>query len=198
MPHTLERELQTLVGLWREIRAPELRVPERAAFDPMRLRGLLPHVHLLEFHGPEHLIYRLSGTAEVQRLGEDPKGKDYFALVDAPAAAYLRARFHELLFHPAGVLVTTLETYADGTHTPTRFIALPLRNYSERRDFVISLVAVSGQRDFGRHPLLEPAQRAWSDHICTVETWDLGFGRPDIPPYRRHEDAAASGPGPEA
>lgn len=198
MADALDDRLQTLADLWREIRPPELRVPARDAFDPMRLRGLLAHVHLLEFHGPERLIYRLSGTAEVQRLGEDPKGKDYFALVDVPAAAYLRARFHELLFHPAGVLVTTLETYPDGTHTPTRFLALPLRDYSQERDFVLALVAVSGQRDFGRHPFLEPARRAWSDHICAVETCDVGFGRPDVPSYRRDRDAAAPDPDAEA
>ncbi|MBK1696275.1 PAS domain-containing protein [Rhodovibrio salinarum] len=181
----LEGDLKALVDLWQEIRDPDRKIPRRSAFDPMRLRSRLAQVHLLEFDGPACLIYRLSGTAEVARLGEDPKGKDCFTLVDAAAGDYLRCNMHALLFHPTGVLVTTEEIYADGTRTPTRYVALPLRDEARQRDQVISIVAATA----GRQPTgvlsPQPSERPWYDYVMTVEPVDLGWGVPAIPTYRR-------------
>ncbi|WP_022729060.1 PAS domain-containing protein [Fodinicurvata sediminis] len=184
MLQALEEEYRHLIGLWKEARRGQ-GVPTREHFDPMTLRGLVSRVHLLEFEGQDKLIFRLSGTNEQARLGEDPKGEDYLAIVDAPARAYLLQNMHTTLFHPAGLVVTTEEIHADGSRIPTRFIALPLRDARRGRDQVIALVSEKGPKQYLQVTFPVPRDREWHDEVIAVETVDLGNGIPDIPIYKR-------------
>lgn len=189
MLQALEEEYRHLIGLWKEARTGQ-GVPTRERFDPMTLRGLVSRVHLLEFEGPDKLIFRLSGTNEQARLGEDPKGEDYLAMVDAPARDYLLLYMHPVLFHPAALVVTTEEIHADGSRIPTRFIVLPLRDTRRGRDQVIALVSEKGPKQHLQATFPVPRDRAWHDEVIAVESVDLGNGIPDIPIYKREVPSA--------
>lgn len=184
MNMSLPSTLQALVDLWHASRESGMAIPERSRFDPMSLGKLLPHVHLLEFHGRDALVYRLSGTAELRRLGSDTKGEDYFDLTDAAAGAYLRRNMHTIAFHPAGVVVETRETHADGREVPTVFIALPLRSVAEERDFIVAIVEIQDDgQNRGRPPFFDQQRAPWSDRVVAVYPYDLGFGLPPVSPY---------------
>lgn len=189
MLQALDEEYRHLIELWKQARVDQ-GVATRESFDPMTLRGLVARVHLLEFDGPEKLVYRLSGTNEQARLGEDPKGEDYLAMVDAPARAYLLLNMHPVLFHPAGLVVTTEEIHADGSRIPTRFIVLPLRDTRRARDQVIALVSEKGPKQHLQATFPVPRDRAWHDEVIAVESVDLGNGTPDIPIYKREVSSA--------
>jgi len=172
------------VDLWHDSRSSGQPVPDRSGFDPMRLGKLLPHVHMLEFHARDTLVYRLSGTAELRRLGSDPQGQNYFELTDRAAGDYLRRHMHSMAFHPAGVVVETRETHGDGQEVPTIFIALPLQSVEEGRDFIVAIVEVlDGGHRSGRPPFFDQQHTAWSDRVVAVRPYDLGFGLPPVPPY---------------
>lgn len=185
----LEKDLQALVDLWRDIRSRSGKIPSRSEFNPMRLRSRLAQVHLLEFNGPRTLVYRLSGTSEVERLGEDPKGKDYFTLVDSDARNYFRDNMHSILFYAAGILVTTEEVYPSGRITSTRFIALPLRDEQNASDQVIAIVTTTD--DWRERSLLSPPpkERPWYDYVISIEPVDLGDGIPPVSVYKTERDA---------
>ncbi len=184
MLQALEEEYRHLIGLWKGARTGQ-GVPTRERFDPMSLRGLVARVHLLEFEEQDKLIFRLSGANEQARLGENPKGEDYLALVDAPARAYLGRNMHNMLFHPTGLVFTTEEIHADGSRITTRFIALPLRDTRRGRDQVIALVSEKGPKQHLQATFPVPRDREWHDEVIAVETVDLGNGIPDIPVYKR-------------
>lgn len=184
MLQALEDEYRHLIELWKQARTDQ-GVPTRESFDPMALRSLVARVHLLEFESPEKLIFRLSGTLEQARLGEDPKGGDYLAMVDAPARDYLLRNMYRILFHPAGLVVTTEEIHSDGSRTPTRFIVLPLRDTRRGRDQVIALVSAKGPKQHLQSVFPVPRERTWHDEVIAVEAVDLGSSVPDIPIYKR-------------
>lgn len=184
MLQALEDEYSHLIDHWKQARTDH-GVPTRESFDPMALRSLVARVHLLEFEGSEKLIYRLSGTHEQKRLGEDPKGDDYLTMVDANARDYLVRNMHRILFHPAGLVVTTEEIHADASRTPTRFIALPLRDTRRGRDQVIALVSEKGPKQHLQKTFAIPRSRPWHDEVIAVEAVDLGSGVPDISIYKR-------------
>ncbi|MFC4353337.1 PAS domain-containing protein [Fodinicurvata halophila] len=184
MLQALEDEYRHLIDQWKQART-DGGVPTRESFDPMALRGLVARVHLLEFDGPEKLIYRLSGTHEQARLGEDPKGDDYLTLIDPDARDYLVRNMHRILFHPAALVFTTQEIHADGSRTPTRFIALPLRDTRRGRDQVIALVSEKGPKQHLQATFPVPLSHPWHDEVIAIEAVELGSGVPDIPIYKR-------------
>jgi hypothetical protein len=50
-------------------------MPRRADLDPADIPKLLPHVMLVEVHGPSRYRYRLIGTANAQEQGVDATGR---------------------------------------------------------------------------------------------------------------------------
>lgn len=184
MAQVLEEEYRPFVHLWKQARRDQ-DIPTRESFDPMNLRSLVARVHLLEFDGPERLLFRLSGNDEQARLGVNPKGDDYLDVVDEEARDYLSRYMHCALFHPAGMVVTTEETHADGSRSPTRFIALPLRDTKRGRDQVIALVSEKGPKRYLQSTFPVLHGRSWHDEVIAVEAVELGNGLPDIPLYKR-------------
>lgn len=59
---------------WRRIAAGRP-MPRRADLDPLDIPKLLPHVMLVEVHGPGRYRYRLIGTATAQEQGTNATGK---------------------------------------------------------------------------------------------------------------------------
>jgi hypothetical protein len=99
---------------WRRI-AGARALPRRRDLDPLDIPKLLPHVMLVEVHGPGRYRYRLIGTAIAQEQGTNATGKfvheaianaDYRALTVGlydTCVAERRALYSESLFMaPAG------------------------------------------------------------------------------------------------
>jgi hypothetical protein len=173
-----------LLDYWREIRLPEERVTERDRFDPTAVPSLLAHIHLMEWHSPSDVRYRLSGTEEVARLGGDPKGCNYLDAVDPEAGTYLSAYFFQIMQHPAGIHIATEETYSGGAMRHTRFIALPLLRHATGEHFTICVVEADERLSEPTMVNPEPGIMLWWDRVVAADLLDLGHGLPAAPPYR--------------
>jgi hypothetical protein len=66
--------LQLAYDYWRRIAAGR-RMPGRRDLDPVDIPRLLPHVMLVEVHGPDRFRYRLIGTAIAQEQGVNATGR---------------------------------------------------------------------------------------------------------------------------
>ncbi len=173
-----------LLEYWHEIRMPEETTPERECFDPTAIPDLLAHIHLLQWHSPRDIRYRLSGTEEVARLGGDPKGRNYIDAVDPEAGTYLSAYFFQVMQHPAAIRLVTEETYSGGAMRQTRFVALPLIRRATGEHFTICVVEADERLSAPTMPNPEPGIMLWWDKVVAVDLLDLGHGLPDVPPYR--------------
>ncbi len=69
-------KVRALFEYWRSIHPGPGQLPGRAAFDPLAIHQLLPHVMLLDVVGaPSRFRYRLIGTRMVDALGADLTGR---------------------------------------------------------------------------------------------------------------------------
>jgi len=66
--------LQGAYDYWRRIAAGRA-MPSRRDLDPVDIPRLLPHVMLVEVHGPGRYRYRLIGTANAQEHGLNATGR---------------------------------------------------------------------------------------------------------------------------
>lgn len=173
-----------LLDYWHSLRAPGEWIPERDRLDPTEISNLLAHIHLMEWRSPSDLRYRLSGTEEVARLGNDPKGRNYLDAVDRQAGTYLSAYFFQIMRHPAGLHMETEETYSTGAMRRTRFIALPLIRRATGEYFNICVVEADERLCATTTLSGEPGVALWWDKMLAADIFDLGYGLPDVPSYR--------------
>lgn len=69
-------KVRALFEYWRSIHPGPDRLPARAAFEPLAIAPLLPHVMLIDVAGrPPRFRYRLIGTRMVDALGGDFTGQ---------------------------------------------------------------------------------------------------------------------------
>lgn len=67
--------LATLMTYWHQKRGKRA-MPARADIEPAELKAMLPHIFMVDVeHDPFRLRYRLVGSALVDVLGQDIKGK---------------------------------------------------------------------------------------------------------------------------
>jgi len=85
-------KIRAVHDYWLSIRPVDGGLPGRAAFDPLRIVPILPHVMLLDVEGrPPRFRYRLIGTRMVDALGSDLTGKwlhQAHAKPEAPAPQF--------------------------------------------------------------------------------------------------------------
>lgn len=133
-------ELRRLYTFWRE-RCDGDRLPARADFDPVSMRGLLGNITLIDVRSsPPGFVFRLCGSSVAERLGIDPTGSDLSALPDATYRTQIE-----------NVFATMVETRAPSISRNRRRIAA--RSY----DFEVL-----------RLPLAQDGQDVSTLLICTM------------------------------
>jgi hypothetical protein len=103
-------EIRQLHAYWHELRAG-LALPPKSAFDPVRLKRLLPRLVLAEIHD-EHLRirYRLVGTGIVRTVGFDFTGRWHDEVAFGPHRPDLQPCFQTLHATRAPVFAVGGET----------------------------------------------------------------------------------------
>lgn len=132
---------QALLAYWREIRGGEL-VPSRSNFRPGDVTRLLPSLLLLEYRDPDALVYRLTGTEIVERMGTDFTGMNLFDLVLPHQLAGSRCMFNALRRQPCGLVVRTELLSKYNTAFVAELIYLPLLNREGEITQLVSVVSV--------------------------------------------------------
>lgn len=171
MIKTLEPANQALVDYWHAIRCDAV-VPDRAAFRPADIPQLLPHLMLLEYQGQGALIYRLIGSAVVEKLGTDFTGLCHLDIVPQTRRLQTAVRYREVLATPCGMCVHRAIRTKYGAAVILECVYLPLR---DRRGKITQLIGSANVlREYDRQ-----TERACSlDQLHKISFIDLGAGTP--------------------
>jgi hypothetical protein len=86
-----------LAGLWTywRSRCDGMRLPARAAIDPVAIPRLLPHLQFLDRVEKGEFRYRLTGTAVVASFGLDPTGRLIAEVPPAPSLAIAHKHYSQ-------------------------------------------------------------------------------------------------------
>lgn len=150
-------------------------LPVRSSVDPEALVDVLPTIRILEWIPPDQLRVRLLGTGQVDRMGRDITGTNYFDLL-SDAGRKQSVRNTELMFsQPCGLLTLREERYENGDLDTVERLSLPLldqeRNVMQLIGTSAPLVETKLARDRGKKHLDSP--------IIDYRFIDIGAGVPD-------------------
>lgn len=120
---------------WKSLPKVDL-VPERSSFDPVSQRAILSHFAILELVEPGVVKYRLAGTAEAQRYGQDVTGKNYLDFVNPERRAEACRAFEEMAGRPCGMLAIIHSTARSGRHVINESLGFPMRGSDGRSNLL--------------------------------------------------------------
>lgn len=181
MTTALEPANQALLDYWYTIRGDGA-VPDRTGFNPADIPQLLPHLMLLEYQGHGALVYRLIGSAVVEKLGADFTGLCHLDIVPQTRRLQTAARYREILTTPCGMAVHRALRTKYGAAVVLECIYLPLR---DRRGKITQLIGSANVlREYDRQ-----TERACSlDQFHKISFINLGAGTPAT----AHQSVAAA------
>lgn len=160
---------------WLSLRDGRL-LPDRAEFDPIEVKHLLPFIVIHELIDPETIRLRLVGTAVVNQYGQESTGRNYLDFVEPER----RAKASEAIFlvreHPAGMSVTLRSSTQSGGTALRQTVALPLGDPKDGRKFVYFC---STRHEASERSLTEPAKLAVQS-VADRHFFDIGAGVPDF------------------
>ena len=83
-------------------KAGQRRMPSRGDIDPAELKRYLPRITLVDVvPDARHLVYRLTGTREVEQRGTDPTGKPVKDAYFGPSSDEVMRRYDYVIQHRA-------------------------------------------------------------------------------------------------
>ncbi len=140
--------LQTLLG-WTELSdaakefagywsaLPKLGdVPRRRDFDPASLPAILPSFVILEVESPESVRFRLAGTSEVERYGQEVTGRNYLDFVPVARRPKAYAAFRNILDYPCGMLAVIYSITACGEPFLNEALGFPVRGQGDQVNLI--------------------------------------------------------------
>lgn len=175
---------QALVRHWLDIRPSNGGVPERSDLDPLALKPALRSLHILEWTDPpEVCVYRLCGTAETERIGQELRGRNFMDFIDPVSAAYCRKHLYHVSSWPCGTLMTSFERNTNGLVRTTRFLSLPLHKEATGSLQIACMVDADSAHSFDSSEKRCGENTPWSDEIRSIDFLDIGAGLPDLPSF---------------
>lgn len=151
-------------------------LPRWSDFSPSEVGRLLPHVTVLEWDGPDRLLYKFAGQGMVDRIGIDLTGTDFFEWVTPEAKGFVQSQGSKIFDHPSGVLTIMEETYNSGTSRLTENVVLPVTPLAAGRNLIVTH---SVQIDGPDYAVEQDEGRTWM-RFSALEPIDLGAGLPDV------------------
>lgn len=171
----LSSEGRDFLDYWLSVREGHL-MPDRAQFDPVGIRHLLPYIVIHELIDPDLIRLRLVGTAVVQQYGQESTGRNYLDFVDPGRRAKASAAIFLVRDHPAGMTVTLQSATENGGNMLRQTIALPVADGKENRKFVYFC---STRHENSERPLTDPARLAVQS-VSGRRYFDIGAGIPEF------------------
>lgn len=111
-------------------------VPRRRDFDPASLPAILPSFVILEVENPESVRFRLAGTAEVERYGQEVTGRNYLDFVPAARRPKAYAAFRNMLDCPCGMLAIIYSTASSGEPFLNEALGFPVRGQGDQVNLI--------------------------------------------------------------
>lgn len=110
---------------WRGLE-PDADVPHRRSFDPMRISALLPFIAIYEVLSRDEIIYRLAGTAIVERFGKEVTGKNFLDFWEGEPRERTASSMYECVSRPCGIFSELSGTSESGGTESSVAVGFPL------------------------------------------------------------------------
>jgi len=163
-------EGKILLDYWQSVRVGN-DIPKANDFDPMAIFKLLPDIMILDLPDDQTIRYRLAGTATVERLGYEPRGRNVLDLVGDKWRQPLYDVFNTVARQNVGLLAHYTNQYQDDFLARIESVLLPLTPPNDQPPRVVMIV---NSKEFGRTRTLS----AFLHELEEICLFDLGFGLP--------------------
>lgn len=142
--------------------------PFRHEIEPHRIKSVLPNAFILQFHDPDHIVFRLAGTHICELYGREFRDQNFLQLWNDNARRSVRALINTVLHKgQPGIIEYTAETF-DQTRIPAEILLLPLRDASGSNTRVLGCVVhKASQRFLGAKKIV--SQEVIAVHILNDE-----------------------------
>lgn len=161
-----------LLDYWQSVRNGE-EIPKANDFDPMAIFKLLPDIMILDLPNDDMVRYRLAGTATVERLGYEPRGRNVLDLTAGKWRQSLFDIFNLVARRHVGLLAHYTNEYEDGFLAHIESVVLPLIPPDDQPPRVVMIVN-SKEFEFTNSRTLT----AFLHELEKICIFDLGFGLP--------------------
>ena len=149
-------------------------LPDRASFNPVRIRHLMPNIVMVEYPNLDDARFRLVGTRLTEYLDFDPTNRSYMALLAEDAVESFRFVSSVLLDTPCGGRFTILARAANGYVLKVELTDLPMTNKTAGTQIILAhapVLEVMDRHDESGFQILDIQPVAWID---------IGAGTPEI------------------
>ncbi|WP_339632200.1 PAS domain-containing protein [uncultured Sneathiella sp.] len=110
---------------WRSLDRDHL-VPHRSSFDPTKIHRLLHSIAIYEVVSKEEIIYRLAGTAIVDRIGMEVTGRNFLDFWEGAGREQAGAAMYECVTKPCGMFTSLTGKTHDGHIENSYAVGFPL------------------------------------------------------------------------
>lgn len=161
-----------LLDYWQSVRNGG-EIPKANDFDPMAIFKLLPDIMILDLPDDDTVRYRLAGTATVERLGYEPRGRNVLDLTGEKWRQALFDAFNMVARRHVGLLAHYTNEYRDGFLARIESVVLPLVPPSDQPPRVVMIVNAKEFEHTNARTLT-----AFLHELENICVFDLGFGLP--------------------
>ena len=141
-------------------------MPDRAAFDPLKIRHLMPDIVMVEYPSLERAYFRLVGTRLSEHLNFDPTNKSYMDLLSDDAVEPFRFVSSIMLATPCGGCFTVIVRAANGYVLKIELTDLPMTNNAADAKIILAhapVLEVMDRQDERSFEILDIQPVSWVD-----------------------------------
>lgn len=171
----LTKVSRTLTSHWLDIALDEL-VPRKSSFRPELVAPVLANIFMYEYHGPDHIEFRVAASLLREVHGRELTGSNYMDMMDEPDRSRAARRLFGMVDHPCGILVINRATFGTGTTGDFSSYGLPMQGDDGSVRFSIHVAEFLGDGHLPYHSGITGMAAVEARYI------DIGAGIPDFDP----------------
>jgi len=149
------------------------KVPPKADLDITSLASAVPHLALCAVTKPDRCIYRLAGERLKERMGFNPRGRNYYDFVPEERRQFAANAMHMAIETPCAFRAEIRQQYSTGLEVMIEAAGFPLLSAEPGVDgfiiFADQAISSTEDLDFTTHALL-------GANVVTRDLIDLGAG----------------------
>lgn len=151
-------------------------VPARSDINPLHLKKILSWVLLAEWHGPDHLVPTVVGSAIDEALGSNFTGVNMYDYYPSEIADTMTAYYKNILTQPCGGYLVRDVAKKNGAVGTLETLMFPLCDEQGLRNRLIGSMFIKNKELAQPN---EPDKRTFiSMAVTTMEYQNIGFGVP--------------------
>jgi len=156
-------------------------VPQRRAFNPMKIHRYLQHVYIGELKSDDFLEVRLAGTGIDEAAGFSVKGGNYLELCPASERQFYVAICKAVVAWPCGMKMVRSVTHKSGRVHQYSTLSFPLADRNGVPKYIVGMANVV--KDVENTGFPPPEEVIWQ--INDFKFLDIGAGMPPLPDILR-------------